>query len=178
MSSAGPSTTTIASLEGAVQKRLGIKYVDSKRLVEQALMQCEIAIASAAMTKIPKERYDEVLEEACEIFADLDVQRQDEMRISTSNSNESTGSPAWMVKAQQQAAQREAEWETWQRAYEQTEHVQDQLRQQGVSEEEVSRTRVISIKQQQEPVQGSKKNKEEEGPVVRVTTHTCYCVIL
>ena len=84
--------------ESVVQKELGIKYVDARKLVHEA--QASLGIQGAA-----GDREQEVIDEAIEIFEDLDAQEQDAMRV-----NSSGGDSEWKQKAKAAAERREKEW--------------------------------------------------------------------
>ena len=73
-----PTTTSINQLESIVQKRLNIKWVDAKRLIDDALRNCEITNPNGS-SEIPMNRQDEIIEEACEIFADLTTTEQEQI---------------------------------------------------------------------------------------------------
>jgi hypothetical protein len=165
------------NIESTIQKKLGIKWVDAKRLVQQAADNCEIRNAS----DIPEDRVDEVTTEAYEIFEDLDEEEKARMRLGSPDSaavTDDAPEPDWKRKAREQAERREAEWRGKENAVSNNAAVRDKLRSDGVAEEEVQGTKVISIRTvddgAQKPESGT---KEEENPIVRMTTHRCYCVI-
>jgi hypothetical protein len=169
---------TMPNIESTVQKKLGIKWVDTKRLVQQAAENCEIRNAS----DIPEDRVDEVTTEVYEIFEDLDEDEKASMRLgspdSTAAAADVASEPDWKRKAREQAERREAEWRAKENAVSNNAAVRDKLRSDGVAEEEVQGTKVISIRtvddDTKKPDSGT---KEEEKPIVRMTTHRCYCVI-
>lgn len=166
----------MTSVESTVQKKLGIKWVDAKNLVHQATVACEIS------SGIPSDRTEEVINEACEIFADLDEAEQKRMRL-PEPSNGGTGGIGeesdWRQKAREQAERRDAEWQAKESAVANSAAVQDRLRNAGVAEEEVQGTRVVSIRkvgQETGPVD-DEPPAEDKTPTVRMRTHTCFCVI-
>lgn len=152
----------MTNLADAVKKKLGIKWVDAKALVERAMESCEIQGDT-----VPKNREDEVLEEAIELFEDLDEAEQERMR------QEANEQPAWKVKALRAAEKREEEFRAKQAAVAQSEMVRDQLRDEGVEEAVVANTKVTAIRKLEE--QPMSEEERETRAVVRKTT--CYCVI-
>lgn len=151
------------TLETTIKQKLGIKFVDAKNLLAQAKEACEIANDAV----VPSDRFDEVLEEACELFADLDEATQENMRASAS------AEPEWKKRARAVCEKREAEFQSKLNAEAQNEAVRDAMRATGASEEEVNRTTVTSVRavgspEQEEPKKGSK---------LTVRRHTCYCVV-
>jgi hypothetical protein len=189
-----PSTMiTINHVESIVQKRLNIKWVDAKRLVRDAMHNCELLSKQQQQhsnNEIPTHRQDEVIEEACEIFADLTSDEQDQMRLNTTTATTDNDiddtEPEWKRKARIQAERREAEWQVQQTVQQNQAHITTLLRekQSTIPEHEIPLTTIKSIrtiandnnmghsihKQQQLPLQ-------ESAPIVRVKTTTCYCII-
>lgn len=150
----------MTSIESLVKQKLGIRYVDAKRLVEEATKVCEID------GPVPTSRTDEVVEEACELFGDLPASEQQQMR------QQANEEPDWKRRAREQAERREAEFAAKQAAQTQTEDVRDKLRDQGASEEEINGTTVKVVRKlQEEPL------REGKGKVT-VRRHTCYCSIM
>jgi hypothetical protein len=158
------------NLENAVADKLGIKWVDAKRLVKQAILNVEIE-----GPVVPVDREEEVLEEACEIFEDLEEHEKAAMRKPQSQSNNSE-EPEWKQKAIENAQRREAEWRAKENAVANNEKVRDKLRDAGVDEGEVSGTRVTSIKKL--PGGPPEESAETGKGVVRVRTHRVCCVIM
>ena len=175
------------NIENTVQQRLGIKWVDAKRLVLDATRNCEINDCSI----IPADRNEEVIEEACEIFNDLDEAEQARMRKSLADEDSAAAAaatittreePAWKRKAREHAERREAAWRAKDVADANTEKVRERLREAGVPEEEVQSTKVTSIRlveaqPRQEKRAGVTESTTGKG-TVRIRTHTCICVIL
>ena len=89
----------MGGLENLVKQKLDIKWIDARRLVQEAQVALGIAKRDVG------ERQDEVLEEALEIFEDLPPEEQDEMRAP-----EEVTEPEWKRKAREQAEKREQEW--------------------------------------------------------------------
>jgi hypothetical protein len=86
-------------LETAVQKRLNIKYVDAKQLVQEAKENLELPASP-----LSPEQEDAVIQEACEIFEDMEPGEQDAMRV---HQKDSSVEPEWQRKAKAAAAKRE-----------------------------------------------------------------------
>ena len=82
------------AIDDAIKQRLGIKYKCAKQLAEEA----RAALGSEATE-------DEIIEEACEIFEDMEEDEQEEMRVPAT-----TEEPEWKRKAKEQAEKREQEW--------------------------------------------------------------------
>jgi hypothetical protein len=176
------ATTNIVQLETIVQKRLNIKWVDAKHLVQDAIRNCDLESA-LRHNKIPMDREDEIVEEVCEIFKDLDPDEQNRMRInnngSSSDTNANANEPEWKRKIREQAERREAEWRAQQSMQGNKEHVQTILRDHGVPEEEVQATTVKSIRkiETKPPPPESSTKDSGKAPIEHVQSYTCYCVI-
>lgn len=81
-------------VENLIQQRLGVKYTDAKKLLQEA------------QASLPDDATEaEIIEEACEIFEDLEPHEQSAMLKS-----QATEEPAWKKKAIAAAERREAEW--------------------------------------------------------------------
>lgn len=168
----------MSSVESTVQQRLGIKWVDAKRLVQDAARNCEINGLEST-----RNREEEVIEEACELFEDLDDAEKARMRISSpAVDNDSAAAaagvePAWKRKAREQAERREAEWQAKEAAAANNEKVREKLRAVGVPEEEIQGTKVTSIRKVEGPPPETASIEPGKG-IVYIRTHTCLCVIL
>ena len=196
-----PTTTSIHQIESIVQKRLNIKWVDAKQLIQDACRNCEISnIGSCNDSGIPMNRQDEIIEEACEIFADLTVIEQDQMRISsndhTAAADDDNGDdtvpkqqcPAkeseWKRKARIQAERREAEWQLQQNIQQNQSMIQTLLKEKQniIPEHEIPLTTIKSIRVI-DPNENNNRTAMEQSPhkesvpIVRIKRTTCYCVI-
>jgi hypothetical protein len=187
-------------LTEALADKLNLKWVAAKRLIADAKKNCEID------GEIPSYRNEEVMEEACELFKDLSKREQSSMLRSSSSSTSTssdnmnkqqkqkqphtpsqTPEPDWKRKAREHAERREAEWLSKKAAETQTEVVREKLRQSGVDEQEVASTRVTAIRKLTQPPSYQPKTLQQPqhpqeqipppGGIVRVRTHTCFCVI-
>jgi hypothetical protein len=175
-------------LESIVQKRLNIKWVDAKRLINDALKNCEIS-NNTGSSGIPMNRQDEIIEEACEIYADLTVTEQDQMRLSNEKDDVASKSecpanePEWKRKARIQAERREAEWQLQQNIQQNQEKIQTLLKEKQniISADEIPLTTIKSIRviDNKDPASRTLKQQptEEKAPIVRVRQTTCYCII-
>lgn len=159
------------NLETAVAEKLNIKWVDAKRLVTEAIVNVEIE------GEVPLDREEEVLEEACELFEDLEEHEKAAMRKPKGPAmNENGEEPEWKRKARENAERREAEWRAKENAVANNEKVREKLREKGVDESEIAGTIVTSVRKlpggppPEEPARGN--------GVVRVTTHRVCCVIM
>lgn len=85
------------NVENLVKQRLGIKYIDAKRLTEEAedLLKGE----DVPITE------EDVVEEAVALFEEMTLEEQEAMKIP-----EESGEPEWKRKAREQAERREKEW--------------------------------------------------------------------
>ena len=146
----------MTNLENAIKDKLGIRWVEAKKLLEKAKERCEID-----SPEVPVDRENEVLEEACELFGDIPKSEQDEMKQSESDDLKN--------KLMQQAQRREVEWREKEAAAASNEQVREKLRSEGVPEEEVGATRVTAVRKIEEPASGK--------GTVRIRRHTCLCVI-
>jgi hypothetical protein len=160
----------------AVRQKLGIKYVDAKVLVAEARQVCEVA----GDDDVPTERHDEVVEEACEIFADYPPDKQNSMKqpLTPSSSSSTTTAevviPAWKQKALAACQKLESDYESKQAAVQATEAVQRQLREEGVPAEDIASTKVMQVRKLEEAAATAPGN----GPgQLTVRTYTCACVI-
>ena len=175
-----PTTTTINQLESIVQKRLNIKWVDAKRLIQDALRNCEVS--SSDNGGIPMHRQDEIIEEACEIFADLTMMEQDQMRqVHTENKSHNVkvnDEPEWKRKARIQAERREAEWQIQQNIQQNQDKIHMILKEKQsiIPENEIPLTTIKSIRIVENDLPKEQPPKESV-PIVRVKTTTCYCTI-
>ena len=183
-----PTTTSINQLEGIVQKRLNIKWVDAKRLIDDALRNCEITNPNGS-SEIPMNRQDEIIEEACEIFADLTTTEQEQMRLPnnddttfTSKRDGSTTEPEWKRKARIQAERREAEWQLQQNIQQNQDKIQTLLKEKQniIPAEEIPLTTIKSIRVIDSDSHNNKTMEQppkESVPIVRIHRTTCYCII-
>lgn len=148
----------------SVQQKLGIKYVDAKALVAEAKEVCEV------LEDGDTERHDEVVEEACEMFYDYPVEKQNSMKQSSSSTTETI--PEWKKKAVAACQKLEQDYESRQAEALATENVQQQLRDEGVPEDQITATKVTTVRKLEEgPQETPGKGK------LTVRTHTCACVI-
>jgi hypothetical protein len=158
----------------AVRQKLGIKYVDAKVLVAEARAVCEVA----GDDDVPTERHDEVVEEACEIFADYPPDKQNSMKQPLTPSSTTTTTaevviPAWKQKALAACQKLESDYESKQAAAQATEAVQRQLRDEGVPAEQIAATKVTQVRKLEEAAATA-----PGGPgQLTVRTYTCACVI-
>jgi hypothetical protein len=185
-----PTTTTINQLESIVQKRLIIKWVDAKRLIVDALRNCEISNSNGS--GIPMNRQDEIIEEAYEIFADLAATERDQMRLSSNNRTSrddgdnaegTTNEPEWKRKARIQAERREAEWQQQQNIQQNQDKIQTLLKEKQniIPEHEIPLTTIKSIRVIDNDNNAASRTMEqspkESVPIVRIRRTTCYCII-
>jgi hypothetical protein len=97
------------TIQDQVKKKLNIKWVNARELTDEAIRVLHIDPRDADTIR---EREDDILEEACEIFEDLTPEEQNAMRIPESADGEegSSSAPDWKKKAMATAAKREKEW--------------------------------------------------------------------
>jgi hypothetical protein len=164
----------------AVRQKLGIKYVDAKVLVAEARQVCEVE----GNDDVPTERYDEVVEEACEIFADYPPDKQNSMKQPLTPPPTSTTTaaevviPAWKQKALAACHKLENDYESKQAAAHATEVVQRQLRDEGVPAEQIAATKVTHVRKLEEAAAAAAAAPGGSGPgQPTVRTYTCACVI-
>lgn len=150
------------TVESTVKTKLGIKFVDAKKLVELAKDACEIT------STVPPERFDEVIEEACELFADLPPTEQEEMKAAASVE------PEWKRKAREACEKREAEFQSKLESEAQTEAIRAALRAKGASEEEINKTTVKTVRKIDD---GAVEVEEPRKGKKTVRRHTCYCIV-
>ena len=162
--STGSSSSTLVT---ALQKKLGIQWKGAVRLLDQAKANCEIP-----EEETPFDREDEVLEEACELFADLSPSEQEALKVR--DPSEPQPEPEWKQKALRAAEKRQAEREAQAAAEAANEKVRQRLREQGVPDAE--NTKVVVIRKMAAPE--SAAGEEKAGPKVTKRTHTCVCTIL
>ena len=89
------------NLDDSLKKKLGIKWKDAKRLIEEAK-------ESLGYEQGPwdEEQEEEILEEATFIFEDYTPEEQEAMKVPDAEKE-----PDWKRKAREQAEKREREWE-------------------------------------------------------------------
>jgi hypothetical protein len=90
-----------SALENNIKDRLGIKWVDARRLREDAQDALGITISGS------EGREEDVLLEAQKRFESLSSAEQEERRVPEGGDDE----PEWNRKAREQAERREREWE-------------------------------------------------------------------
>ena len=172
-----PNSSTIASgpLVNALQKRLDIPWKGAVSLLEQAKTNCEITDET-----IPDSREDEVLEEACEIYADLTPAEQEALQVRPAADSSGIDHPDWKEKALRIAAQREADARARQEAEAANEAVRARLREQGeLDDAAVQNTRVIAIRkiECEQPMSVAGGGEERQHARVNMKTITCFCTI-
>lgn len=93
------------SVEDVIKTRLGIKWSAAKELAAQAAADIKESTGQSDIED------DEIVEEACDIFEDLDEDEKEEMRLSAQPVE-----PHWKRKAREQAEKREREFDREQQA--------------------------------------------------------------
>jgi hypothetical protein len=97
-------------VENAIQQKLGIKYVDARRLVQEA--QQSLGIPAGHQQPVAAECQVHVVEEAIDIFEELTPEEQAEMlQPVLLEQGEPAAEADWTRRAREQAEKREREWE-------------------------------------------------------------------
>ena len=173
MATTATTTSTNGALVTALQKKLGIQWKCANQLLERAATNCDIINDEENLGIIPPDREDEVLEEACELFAELSANEQEAMRVK--DASEPRPEPEWKMRAVRAAEKRQADAEAMAAAAAASEVVREKLREQGA--EHVDSTQVISIRKLPEQ-SAATSSTDNNKPKVTVRRHTCVCAIL
>jgi len=168
------NSSSSSALVTALQKRLDIQWKGATTLLDQARTNCEIAPGDA----VPADREDEVIEEACELFADLTAAEQEALKVRPGGGAiEHAPDPDWKTKALRLAEQREADLRAQQEAEAANEKVRERLREQGA--DHVENTKVIAVRKIESSTAGDGGDGGQgTKPKVVVRRHTCVCNIL
>ena len=156
------------SVEGKVQQRLQIPWVQARDLVQEAQQAQRTDAASSA---------DALVEQACAIFGALPKAEQARRRNGTPKEE---AEPDWKRKLREKAERQEAEWRTQQKLVQTQAKVQETLRAQGLPEAEVQATTVKSIRKIEGAPPESASSRSSSGgekPIEHVKVYACYCVI-
>ena len=163
-------SSSSSALVNALQKRLDIQWKGAVGLLEQAKSNCEIADEN-----VPNCREDEVLDEACEIYADLTPSEQDALKVRPVDSSEI---PDWKEKALRAAEKHETDARARQESEAANEAVRARLREQGeLDDAAVQNTRVIAIRKLQS-TQSPSSGEDCKRAKVNKKTITCVCTIM
>jgi hypothetical protein len=139
----------VVNAENAIKQRLNIKYVDAKKLLQEAKENLGIEGPIG-------DREDEVIEEACEIFEDMEPEEQESMR----NTGSAGGEPEWKRKALAAAAKREQQWQH---------NNPNTGNNEAGSLDSEERGKRMAQQAEADPVL---EDQEDEGPVITTTTTT------
>lgn len=174
------------NIEDTVKQKLGIRWLDAKRLVQDAVRNCAIDMEGPNYKKnsIPADREKEVIAEACELFEDLDEAEKDQMRKSRADEKNAIAAdgvpePEWKRKAREHAERREAAWLAQQKGTQANATAREAL---AIPIEEEDATKVTSIRHvpptAAETAAAAANNKERVERTGQVRTYICICLIL
>jgi hypothetical protein len=144
------------TIQDQVKQKLGIKWVHARDLTNQAIAALHI---DSNDRSIIEERNNDIIDEACELFADLSPAEQEKMKIPADDSNQSD----FKKKAMATAAKREQEWA-------------DQVEKERLAAEEVQRQKELQERKDRGEI-GEDGLPPEEFHITRTITKSGITVV-